>query len=342
MIDRALPADVLASGAIVLGSRVVCDGFIRDYPIRAQSHIHMDHMDDFASSKGKQEILALPGTRDLLICEYNADLAYRTNLIALDERPTEREGVTVQLVSNGHMLGSAQVIVKEGTLTLGYSGDFQWPMQSPIHVDVLVVDSTYGTPASIREFSQQEAELKLLDLMHSRLKRGPVHLKAHPGTLQRAAETLGGEITCPIMVSDRLYYEIEIYKKYGYTVPDIAIAPKNRDEFRERGILLYGRGEKVPEAFHGTKIVLSAFDCDPRDPVMVYSADHYRVAVSGHADFWGTLEYVESTGAKHVICDNARGNGYELAMQLHDRLGIYAVPSTNFESHEWGFGLPGH
>ena len=105
MISDERSADVLASGGVVLGSRVVCDGFVRDYPIRAQSHIHMDHMDDFASSKGTQEILALPGTRDLLISEYNADLAYRTNLIALNEQPTNRDGVTIQLVRNGHMLG---------------------------------------------------------------------------------------------------------------------------------------------------------------------------------------------------------------------------------------------
>lgn len=333
--------DVLASGAVVLGSSVVCDGFVQRYPVRAQSHIHMDHMDDFESSKGVQEIVALPGTRDLLICEYNAELPYRSNLVPITGVFKCGEGTSVELISNGHMLGSGQVLVVENGVRLGYSGDFQWPMERPIQVDVLVVDSTYGTPHDVREFSQEEAELKLLHLVHSRLKRGPVHLKAHPGTLQRALEALWGELDCPALGSERLCREVDVYARHGYSVPQLTLLSGRRDEVSEKALVLYGRGEKVPEAFRGTKVVLSAFSCDPRDPIMEYSAEHYRVALSGHADFWGTLEYVASTGARKVICDDTRGGkGYELAVQLRERLSVDAVPSTNYDSHEWGFGPP--
>ena len=50
----------------MLGSTVVCDGFLSDYPIRAQSHVHDDHMRDFNRSKGFQDIFLLPATRKLL------------------------------------------------------------------------------------------------------------------------------------------------------------------------------------------------------------------------------------------------------------------------------------
>ena len=36
--------DVLASGAVCLGSGVVCDGFAEGFPFRVQTHIHEDHM----------------------------------------------------------------------------------------------------------------------------------------------------------------------------------------------------------------------------------------------------------------------------------------------------------
>jgi hypothetical protein len=75
----------------------------------------------------------------------------------------------------------------------------------------------------------------------------------------------------------------------------------------------------------------------PDDPVLEYSERSYRVALSNHADFDGTLAYVEATGAKFVVTDNLRGgHAVELAMALTDRLGIEAVPSSSEESREWG------
>src|SRR3970040_1419748 len=79
-------ADVSPSGAIVLGPNVVCDGFVQSAPIRIQTHIHDDHMDGFASSKGFQTILMSEATRELLIAEFDAELAVRSNLRAVPVR----------------------------------------------------------------------------------------------------------------------------------------------------------------------------------------------------------------------------------------------------------------
>jgi hypothetical protein len=67
-----------------------------------------------------------------------------------------------------------------------------------------------------------------------------------------------------------------------------------------------------------------------------YSERSYGIALSNHADFFGTLEYVEATGAQRVVTDNTRGKGVELAREIRRRLGIDAVPSSNFDSREWG------
>ena len=83
---------------------------------------------------------------------------------------------------------------------------------------------------------------------------------------------------------------------------------------------------------------LSAFMNKTTDPVMEYSDRGYSVALSGHADFNGTLEYILATGTKYVVTDNTRGHGVELALAIKHRLGIDARPSSNLESHEWGIG----
>ena len=69
------------------------------------------------------------------------------------------EGGRLTLLPSGHMLGAVQVALETpGGRRIGYSGDFHWPVADVIHVDELVIDGTYGSEASIREYSQEQAE----------------------------------------------------------------------------------------------------------------------------------------------------------------------------------------
>src|SRR5262249_38014180 len=148
IMNNDFPIDVFPSGAVVLGDRISCDGFHRDYQVRVQTHVHLDHMDSFETSKGSQNIFMSEPTRRLLVCEFNADLPYRENVYALEMGvPRTVDGQKVTLLHSGHMLGSVQVAVElADNRRLGYSGDFRWPLEDVIEVDALVVDSTYGSP----------------------------------------------------------------------------------------------------------------------------------------------------------------------------------------------------
>jgi Cft2 family RNA processing exonuclease len=74
-----------------------------------------------------------------------------------------------------------------------------------------------------------------------------------------------------------------------------------------------------------------------KDPVLEYSEASFRVAMSDHADFPGTLEYVKATGAQYVVTDNTRaGHAVLLAQEIQRRLGIRARPSANRPSNDWG------
>lgn len=337
------PIEVAASGGVVLGPSVVCDGFLDGYPIRAQSHVHSDHMEDFDRSKGFQDIYMLRATRRLLEVERNADLPYRSNIV--DVLPGEVCDVPeAQLVleRNGHMLGSAQVLVEMNSGTrLGYSGDFQWPMDDPIQVDFLVVDSTYGSPNSVREYSLDEVEESLLALVRRRLAFGPVHIKAFRGTVLRALEVLSREIECPVLASSRLIRDSEVYRQFGYTtcdLIDVRSADGKAIALTNRFIRLYSAGDAEPvDIGDGSAILLSAFMAEPSNPCLQYTDRSYRLAMSDHADFNGTLEYVKATGARFVVTDNCRGShGVELAIEIQRRLLIEARPSSSIVSNLWG------
>lgn len=336
--------DVASSGAVLLGTAVVCDGFQRDRAVRVQTHVHDDHMRDFERSKGFQNLYMSEATRSLLIAEFNADLEYRDNIIAVDHGSTfECEGGRLTLLSSGHMLGAVQVALEmpDGR-RIGYSGDFHWPVDDVIQVDELVVDSTYGSERSIREYSQEQAEMTFLQQVNEKLSLGSVHIRAHRGTVQRALQILSGEIGVPIIASKRLCQEVAVYQRFGCAVGELTLetSPEGRAALKgTKYVRLRSKGDRDPvDLTEGSTIKLSAFMTQPNNPVIDYSERACCVALSNHADFNGTLEYILATGAKYVVTDNTRGHGVELALAIRSRLGIDARPSTNLESHEWGIG----
>lgn len=337
------PIDVAMSGAVSLGPDVTCDGFLHSAKARVQTHIHSDHMGGFESSKGCQEILVSEPTRHLLIFEYNADLPYRSNLKCLDGGvPHDVNGSKVCLLPSGHMLGAVQVSVDlSGGPRVGYSGDFHWPIENVIEIDALVVDATYGSPNSVRRYTQGECEARFLTLVKQQLARRPLYIYAHRGSMQRALQLLSDEIDVPLIGSARLCNEVAVYRQFGYAIGNVVPAESAEGIAllkESRFIRLFGTGDQRPADTGAVSVVkLSAYFARPDDPIVEYSERSFGVALSNHADFEGTLEYVRSTGAKYVVADNSRGGrGYELALQIKQRLGIEARPSSNFETREWG------
>lgn len=330
--------DVLDSGAVLLGENVVCDGYAHGREFRVQTHIHDDHMDEFDRSKGCQDVLLSPETLALLIEEQNADLPYRENLfpIARGESLELNDGTEVTLLPSNHMLGSCQVALRlvDGT-RVGYSGDFGWPLEEVIQVDELVVDSTYGSPRSIREYTQAQAEETFVELVKRRLRYGAVHVKAYRGTVERVLHLLGDDIGVPIVASDRLIREASVYQRNGFAVGTLLLLGSNDAEYamnQRSYVRLYSKGDGFKNELEGggTSVTCSAFMANGDDPLMTYSDRSYSVAMSNHADLTETLEYVRATGARVVVTDNTRNHGQDLALAINEGLnGVVATPSTN-------------
>lgn len=345
MIDREL-VDVTIEGAVLLGPDIVCDGFYYGAKVRIQSHFHADHMMHFDTSKGLQHIFLSHPTYDLLKQAQNADLPYHANIKAFSFGELVEVGQSeVLFLSSGHMLGSVQtqVTLSDGT-RVGYSGDFTWPLEKTIEVDVLVIDSS-GSPNTCRRFSQEEANTRLVGLVAEKMRHGPVVLLAHRGTLQRALCVLDCELRgIPCVASQQTCQETEIYQRYGYSIPqlygiDSEEAKRVIDDGRYIRIFR-GKEHRPPSIPSATIIVLSAYISKPNDPVVQRSENSYCVALSDHADFEGTLRYIEATEAKAVITDNTRhGDGIELAQEIRSRLRIEARPSSSELGTGWRSGI---
>lgn len=329
--------DVLSNGAVCLGSEVVCDGFAEGYPYRVQTHIHDDHMGEFDRSKGMQDLLMSPETYALLVADRNAELEYRDNLhqIHRGDGYMLDNGSKLYLFPSNHMLGSCQVMLEQlDGIRIGYSGDFGWPLDKVIQVDELVVDSTYGGANSVRGYTQAEAEACLLNIVCERLPYGSVHIRAHRGTIERVLQVLDGNVGVPILASERFIKEVKVYQSYGFAVGKLDALDSNVGQSAIAGrsyIRLYSKGDGFGnELINGTSITCSAFMVGTNHPLMMYSDRAYSVALSNHADFHGTLAYIEATGAKKVVTNNTQTHGLELAIAINNHLsGVHAEPSTN-------------
>ena len=334
---RNRTVDVFETGTVCLGTKTVCDGYARGYPFRIQTHIHDDHMRDFDKSKGLQDLFMSPETRALLIAERNADLEYRDNIIPVSQGSDLElgDGSRLSLFPSGHMLGSCQIALElPDGIRCGYSGDFAWPLEDVMQVDELVVDSTYGSPRSVRRYTQGEAEASLVEVVCERLRYGSVHIKAHRGTVERVLHVLEGNVSVPILASANLIREVAVYQEHGFAVGALEAldSPEGHSALKERAyVRLYSKGDGFGnELIEGTTVTCSAFMVDTNYPLLQISERAYRVALSNHADFEGTISYVEATGAKQIVTDNTRNHGYELAIAINARLpGVHAKPSTN-------------
>jgi putative mRNA 3-end processing factor len=336
-------------GAVLLGDVVCCDGFHKNFPVRVQTHVHHDHLADFARSKGIQDIVLSTESYQLLIAMYNADLPYRENVNmfpTLFNCRVTRRGHIIELSPTGHMLGCAQarVTMPDG-YRISYSSDFSWPTPQPVlECDELVVDSTYGDPSAVRDYTREEVKDRLLSLVERKVADGPVLFFGHRGRIQYAMEFLGNSLRdVPVVASPAQLPFAQVYERAGHSlkVPISCESPEAIDlrVRRKPGLFFYALNElELAEPREGTySVTLSAYAVPRENPVLEYNDNSCRVALTDHADYNGTIEFVRATGARRVLTDSSRGGNAEaLAKALSSVLGIDSKPLYRATSREWG------
>lgn len=110
------------------------------------THGHSDH-----ARAGHYNVLATPQTLEIMKERYGAEFAHTTEAAAYGQTVI-RNGVEVTLVPAGHVLGSAQAVVRWKGLTMVVSGDYKrrrdptCPPFEPTPCDVFITEATFGLP----------------------------------------------------------------------------------------------------------------------------------------------------------------------------------------------------
>jgi len=110
------------------------------------THGHADH-----ARSGHGAVLATPETLAIMGERYGADFT-ATRQPAPYGETVARDGVEVTLVPAGHVLGSAQAVVRWKGLTMVVSGDYKRRRDptcaafEPVPCDVFITEATFGLP----------------------------------------------------------------------------------------------------------------------------------------------------------------------------------------------------
>jgi putative mRNA 3-end processing factor len=110
------------------------------------THGHGDH-----ARSGHGAVLATPETLAIMAARYGEDFAGAREALAYGQA-IERNGVSVTLVPAGHILGSAQVVLRWKGMTIVVSGDYKRRRDptcarfEPVACDVFVSEATFGLP----------------------------------------------------------------------------------------------------------------------------------------------------------------------------------------------------
>ncbi len=187
------------------------------------THGHSDH-----ARSGHGAVLATAATLDIMRVRYGEDFAAATQAAAYGE-PVHRDAVEVTLAPAGHVLGSAQAVVRWGGMSIVVSGDYKRrpdptcaPFE-PVACDVFVSEATFALPV----FCFPEPEAEISELLAS-VRRFPerCHLVGAYalGKAQRIIRLLrlAGH-DAPIYVHGALLKLNTLYEAYG--VPLGALEP---------------------------------------------------------------------------------------------------------------------
>lgn len=318
-------------GSILLGSNVVCDGFVKRKLVTVFTHIHSDHM--FALPRAlksyETKILVSIPTRDLLVAMEGRHLLRRSNFVALNwEDPYVILKDTVTLHKSEHILGSSQVFVeKEGEHRIVYTGDFNNDTQ-PLEADILVIDAIYGVLR--RNYEMADLVAEVLYLIRREIHRGrPVYFFTWRGRLQRMMGVFRREgIDVPFISTPEEIELAEVYGKYEGRIEDLIAKDTMKAweimKAEDPYIAFYNTNARPTIAEKYLRIVATADDAPY--PIYMPRKNYYRVALSDHADFLGIKKYIEESRPKLVITDASRSprNAPILAKAIKKDLNVEA------------------
>ncbi len=288
------------------------------------SHAHSDHV---ASHK---KILATPETILFFRRRYKRVLSR-----AVPFRVKTRVGDTeIELFPSGHMLGSAQIMIRHDGQRIVYTGDFKLkPSATSASIeikkcDLLIMETTYGRPEYV--FPDRSVSIDmLLDFIKATRVSGytPVILAYSLGKAQEALK-ITGDAGYAASLHSSVYNMTLLYEKCGVTFGEFE--KFSRETYADKVVIAPPFWRNNPEMKGIRRIKSCMLTGWSVGKIPRWAGADTSVPLSDHADYNDLIRYVERAQPKKILtihgfrefASDLRKRGYD-AIHLEEGDSIY-------------------
>lgn len=269
------------------------------------SHAHSDH----AVKKGR--IITTPETARLIDVRYNA----RGADAVIYGKSVKVADMEVTLFPSGHILGSAQILIKTRETSLLYSGDIKLrpgysaqPIQVP-QAENLIVEATFGS--HMFQWPRRETiEERIVEFAEDGKRFGftACYMAYSLGKAQELLMILA-RAGIRAYVSESVFEMCKVYEEFGVRFGDYRLY---RDEPEIDGVLVI-----PPQKAHHLELKKAQFALVSGWAVSQRRTEVPGIPLSDHADFGELLRYVDRVKPKKVWTNH--GFARDLASALRHR-----------------------
>ncbi|HUT10037.1 MAG TPA: MBL fold metallo-hydrolase RNA specificity domain-containing protein [Thermoguttaceae bacterium] len=268
--------------------------FRRRQPRAFISHAHTDHM------ARHEYALCTPETSAL----YQFRLGSRRTLEMPYREPIEWGGLRLTTYPAGHCLGSAMLLAEDEKQSLLYTGDFKLgpsataPEAELPHADILILESTYGTPEYRLPPREQVVE-ELCSLVGHILSEGatPVIVAYALGKAQEVTRLLTDR-GIPVLQHRKVHDVSRVYEACGMP---LGRYERLRDRAEPNWVVVVPPGTPPLESLaREVRIAVTGWAVDERAKYRL-RVDH-ALPLSDHADYDDLFTAVEAVAPKKIYC----------------------------------------
>ncbi len=265
------------------------------------THAHSDHV----KLSKKSTFFSTKETKEIIQKRYSAKESKFEEIPFLKKK--DFDNFSVELLPNGHILGSSLAKISSNSLDYVVTSDFRlqdslfFKGAKPINSEVLVLETTFGDPKYV--FPKQENVVsEMISWVEKNAKQGLVILSGY--SLGKAQELtyISNQAGFNPVVHDSIYDMNEIYSNNGINLGKYSKLDHNLKDFN---VLI------MPPQLVDKNLFAVLSNLDKRKTFSAIVSGWERrgffdktFPLSNHADFNDLIEYVKLSNPKLVLTDH--------------------------------------
>ncbi|MBL7926551.1 MAG: exonuclease [Bacteroidia bacterium] len=274
------------------------------------THAHADHI-----VKANQHVYTHYATADLFLHRYKKNNGTQFHCYPYNQ-PFTLNGIAIEFLPAGHMLGSAQILITYNNTRYLFTGDFKLQTDSSCtpyqfcKADVLITESTFANPqikhptvdSQLNQFNQH---------LNNRILLGCYSL----GKAQRLTALLTQQQNRPVLIHHQIAGFHKVYKKHNIQLGNWL--PYHKKFFKSNSNAVYVVPPVTYKYYYNTIGAIKAFASGWKQ--LQHGAD-MELYLSDHADWYDILNVISQTQPRYIITHH--GDGSHLQSHFKNKIEV--------------------